>query len=154
MKQYEKATAPRNRNRRNGPGGSARASRNLLRHPDRAGLSWSASGPRRGTAGLCPASVCGPGPEAVLPAGRGRASASVLCSAAGGLLRIPRPWLEASASASWALCALSSSSLTIEFGGTRRSGTRRQTQKKRGIAERGSFSIRAFSLRKLFRRKD
>ena len=111
MKQYEKAPAPRNRNRRNGPRGSARASRNLIRHSNRAGLSWSA--PRlRSTAGLCSTGICGTGPEADLPARGGRASAGLLRPAAGSLLRIRRPWLEASASVPWALRALLLSSLT------------------------------------------
>jgi len=167
MKQYEKATAPRNRNRRNGPCGSARASRDLLRHPNRAGLSSSASG-LRGAAGLCSARVCGPGPEADLPAGSGRASAGLLRPAnagllrpasagllrpaTGGLLRIPQPRLEASASAPRALRALLLSSLTIKPG---EHGVveRRQTQKKRGIAGRGSKRIRAFSLGKFFAAK-
>ena len=151
MKQYEKATAPRNRNRRNGPRGSARASRDLLRHQLRDRLSSSGPG-LRGAAGLCSARVCGPGPAADLPAGSGRASAGLLCSAPRGLLRVSRPWLEASASAPCASRAPSLSSLAIrpgERGVVERAG---KTQKKRGI-ERGSKTIRAFSLRNFFRRQ-
>jgi hypothetical protein len=151
MKQYEKATAPRNRNRRNGPRGSARASRDLLRHPDRAGLSLSASGPRRSTTGLRPASVRGSGPEADLPAGRGCARARVLCSAAGGLLRIPRLRLEASASAPWALLL---SSLTIESGErgvVERAGKRRRNVESQSADRKRSalFFAQIFSAQRL-----
>ena len=115
MKQYEKAPAPRNRNRRNGPRGSARASRNLIRHSNRAGLSWSA--PRlRSAAGLCSTGVCGTGPEADLPARGGRASVGLLRPTAGSLLRIRRLWLEASASVPWTLRAVLLSSLKTEAG--------------------------------------
>jgi len=120
--QYEKATAPRNRNRRNSPRGSARAGRNLLRHPDWPGLPPSAAGlcgaaglctsRARGTAGVCRA-------EADLSASNGRASAGLLCPAAGRLLRTPPPpRLEASASALRSLRALSLSSLTANAEGT------------------------------------
>jgi len=129
--QYEKATAPRNRNRRNGPRGSARASRDLIRHPDRAGLSSPGSGVR-GAAGLCASRLRGTagvrGPEADLPAGSGRAGTGLLCPAAGRLLRTPQPRLEASAPALWALRALSSS-LNDQTWGTQRRGTRCQSRR-------------------------
>lgn len=113
--QYEKATAPRNRNRRNGPRGSACASRDLIRHPNRSGLSSSAPG-LRSAAGLCTSRPRGTasvrGPEADLPTCGGRAGTGLLCPAAGRLLRTPRPRLEASAPAPWALRALLSSLTT------------------------------------------
>src|SRR5688572_14297504 len=98
MIQYEKTTAPCNRNWRNGPDGPARAGRHLVRHPDRAGLPLCAAASVCGSASLRTADVCSA--ETDLPADRGRRAAGLLCAATGGLLRVSRPWrLEASAPA-------------------------------------------------------
>ena len=148
MKQYEKATAPRNRNRRNGPRGSARASRDLLRHSNRAGLPWSAPG-LCGAAGVCSARVCGVGPAADLPAGRGRASAGLLRAAAGGLLRVSQSRLEASASALRASSSSSFSSLTTGLGNAawwKHAGKRRETWNRRARIENDPrFLLETFS---------
>jgi len=155
MKQYEKAPAPRNRNRRNGPRGPTRASRNLIRHSNRAGLSWSAPRLRSAAAGLCSTGVCGTGPEADLPARGGRASAGLLRPTARSLLRIRRPWLEASASVPWALRAVLLSSLKTkagERGVVERAGRRRRNvewqsadRKRSALFLCGSFRPKARS---------
>jgi hypothetical protein len=141
MIQYEKTTAPCNRNWRNGHDCPARAGRDLVRHPDRAGLPPCAAASVCGSASLRTAGVCGA--ETDLPADRSRRAAGLLCAATGGLL-----WISSAPALPGPLSALQL------VWGTAAPGERAAAYAvKRGIAKRGSETVRALYSAKIFVRK-
>ena len=147
MIQYEKTTTPRNRNWRNGPDGPARAGRDLVRHPDRAGLPPCAAASVCGSASLRTAGVCRT--ESDVPADGGRRAAGLLCAATGGLLWVSRPWrLEASAPA----LPGTLSALRLVWG-TAAPASALLTQVKRGVGKARVGNDPRFLPAKIFARK-